>query len=282
MIERRELGRGAFVSSRTRGRPREQIVRLTAANGRIAMYIERARIDSGKPLLLLHGGGVAGWMWTSLREHLPPKFDLIVPDLPGHDRSSGDPYRSQPETVSTILDYLDAEVEGPVAVVGFSFGAQLAVHLAARVPERVSHVTVISAQAIPSRFPRLTKSMLSVAAPLAASPQFARMQAKELFIPESQLDVYVRTSTTLSRRDLVGVVDDNIRFTPPAAWADFGGSALILAGATERGVIKRSAAVLRSALAGSALEIVEGCGHGIPLQRPAWLASRLAAQIDIV
>ncbi len=62
---------------------------------------------------------------------------------------------------------------------------------------------------------------------------------------------------------------------PPADWATFPGSALILVGAAEKKLMRRSAAALHAALPQSTIEVVDGCGHGIPLQRPEWLARRI-------
>ncbi|AOS63956.1 alpha/beta fold hydrolase [Actinoalloteichus hymeniacidonis] len=238
------------------------------------MHIEHVR-GTGTPVVLLHGGGVAGWMWRPLRQHLPSTLELIVPDLPGHDGSASEPFVSRDHTAAELLRYLESEVDRPFAVVGFSFGAQLAVQLAAIAPDRVSHAVVISAQAKPTRLPKLTIGLLSAAAPLAKNPKFARAQAKELFIPEELIDDYLQTSTQLTTSTLTKVVDDNIRFTIPPAWSDYPGSALVLAGQKERGVMKESAQRLQQALPAGELEIVEGCGHGIPLQRPEWLAKRI-------
>ncbi|MFC7789422.1 alpha/beta fold hydrolase [Microbacterium sp. MAHUQ-60] len=242
------------------------------------MHIERTGPPDGPRVVLLHGGGVAGWMWEPLRQALPADLELIIPDLPGHDRSAQDEYVSQDRTIQELRRYLDAEVGAPYAVVGFSFGAQLAVRLAAESAGAVSHVTVISAQAKPARFPALTLGLLAAAAPLARRPAFARAQAKQLFIPDSLLDDYVRTSTELAVSTLTRMVGDNIRFTIPAGWDSYTGSALMLIGRDERRVIADSARALQRKLPGSDLEIVDGCGHGIPFQRPAWLAARLAAQ----
>lgn len=239
------------------------------------MQVLRAGTPGTTPLLLLHGGGVAGWMWEPLRRYLPPEVDLFVPDLPGHGRSAGTPYASHEQTAQGLLEVVASHASGPVAVAGFSFGAQVAVLLAASAPALVSRVTVISAQAEPARFPALTLGLLAAAAPLARSPRFARLQARELFVPDELMDEYVRTSASLTSRTLVDVVGDNIRFTIPPAWSDYPGRALILTGEKERAVMKRSARRLHEALPGSALEIVPDCGHGIPLQRPEWLARRL-------
>lgn len=54
------------------------------------------------PVLLIHGGGVAGWMWESLRERLEPDYAVLVPDLPGHDRSADEPYVLHTDTVAAL------------------------------------------------------------------------------------------------------------------------------------------------------------------------------------
>ncbi|MFL1376535.1 MULTISPECIES: alpha/beta fold hydrolase [unclassified Nocardiopsis] len=231
---------------------------------------------AGAPaVLLLHGGGVAGWMWDPLRERLGDGVRLVVPDLPGHDRGADAPYRSHERTVRELADLLEQERGGPAAVVGFSLGAQLAVLLAAHRPDLVDRAVVVSAQAVPTPFPALTVGLVGATAGLARHRRFAELQARELFIPEPLMDDYLRTSAGISRRTLTAVVGENIRFTVPAGWADFPGRALVLAGARERRFMRDSVRVLHEALPGSEADIVEGCGHGIPLQRPDLLAGRL-------
>lgn len=226
------------------------------------------------PLLLLHGGGVAGWMWEPMRAHLPPHARVLVPDLPGHGRSAAENYTSHHETVDLLARILEDEVR-PATVVGFSLGAQLAVLLAAVRPDLVERVVVISAQAVPLRMVGPTLALLGATAGLAKNESFARLQARELFVPESHMADYLQTSTSLSRATLLTSVEENLRFVPPTGWSTFPGSALILVGAAEKKLMRRSAAALHAALPHSTLEVVDGCGHGIPLQRPEWLAHRI-------
>lgn len=226
------------------------------------------------PLLLLHGGGVAGWMWEPMRAHLPPHARVLVPDLPGHGRSAAENYTSHRETVDLLARILEDEGR-PATVVGFSLGAQLAVLLAAVRPDIVERVVVISAQAAPLRMTGPTVALLGATAGLAKNERFARLQARALFVPESHMAAYLQTSSSLSRETLLTSVEENLRFVPPAGWSTFPGSALILVGAAEKKLMRRSAAALHAALPHSTLEVVDGCGHGIPLQRPEWLAHRI-------
>lgn len=238
------------------------------------MHVERDGDPQGLRVLLLHGGGVAGWMWTPLREHLDPRTRLLIPDLPGHDRSAQEPYVSHESTVRDLVSILEADGSATTTVVGFSLGAQLAVLLAAERPDLVDRVIVISAQAQPTPAPGLTLALLRSTSGLARVRWFARLQAKELFIPPALLDDYVRTSAAMTSQSLVAAVGENIRFAVPDGWSTFPGRALILAGSREKNLMRSSAETLHGSLPGSALEFVPDAGHGIPLQQPALLARK--------
>ncbi|WP_407360739.1 alpha/beta fold hydrolase [Microbacterium sp. LBN7] len=238
------------------------------------MHIDRFGPEGGTPLLLLHGGGVAGWMWEPMRAHLDEGHRVLVPDLPGHGRSADQTYTSHDDVLPALEELLEGEGR-PATVVGFSLGAQLAVLLAARRPDLVEKVIVVSAQAIPMRAVGPTLALLGATAGLARQEWFAKLQARELFVPPEHLDDYVRTSAGISRATLLNAVEENLRFTPPDGWRHFPGAALVLAGSKEKTLMRRSSAALHEALPQSERETIAGCGHGIPLQRPAWFAQRV-------
>lgn len=244
------------------------------------MHVMTTGLDNAPPALLLHGGGVAGWMWNSLRPHLESTHTVLVPDLPGHGRSHHEPYVSHERTVDALADLLRRSTGGKALVVGFSLGAQLAIELAARHPDLVADTVVVSAQAKPIRFTVPLLRALGVTAPLARQRWFATVQARELFIPPDLLEEYVRTSAGITRQTLIAAVEANLRFELPEGWARFPGRALVLAGRRERRLMRESATDIHAALPGSTLEVVEGCGHGIPLQRPDWFAGRLRAWLS--
>ncbi|WP_029258416.1 MULTISPECIES: alpha/beta fold hydrolase [unclassified Microbacterium] len=243
------------------------------------MHVESFGARDGHPLLLLHGGGVAGWMWEPLRAHLGEGLRIVVPDLPGHGHSTDEAYVSHAVTTTALARLLD-DLGRPATVVGFSLGAQLTLQLAAQHAERVRNVVVVSAQAAPMWATRPTLALLGATAGLAKKQWFARMQARELFIPDKLLDDYVRTSAGISRESLLRSVEENLRFSPPPAWQSYPGAASILVGGKERSLMKRSAALLHASLPHSDLRVVDDCGHGIPLQRPSWLARHIEATLD--
>jgi pimeloyl-ACP methyl ester carboxylesterase len=240
------------------------------------MQVNRFGPEDGSPVLLLHGGGVAGWMWDSLRQSLERTRAVLVPDLPGHGASAGEPYLSHGETVDELAQVLAQHGRGAAAVIGFSLGAQLTVELASRHGELVDRAMVVSAQARAMPFSGLTLRALAMAAPLARRRWFARLQARELFIPPQLLEQYIETSAGITRETLLAAVGHNLRFELPREWADFRGAALVMVGSRERHLMRDSAAAIHAALPGSELEVVAGCGHGVPLQRPEWFNARVA------
>ncbi|MCH1882955.1 alpha/beta hydrolase [Agrococcus sp. ARC_14] len=239
------------------------------------MEVRESGLADAPPVLLLHGGGVAGWMWRPTLAALRTPVRAIVPDLPGHGASASDDYRSHGETVTELERLLEQRAPAGATVVGFSLGAQLAVLLAARRPELVADVVVVSAQAKSIAMPQLTLAMLAAAAPLAKWRRFARLQAKELFVPAALMPEYLADSARITKATLLASVGENLRFTVPPGWArsgDAGPTSLVVVGSRERALMRDSARVLHESRPGSGLRIVEGVGHGLPLQRPDDLA----------
>ncbi|PDP85413.1 alpha/beta hydrolase [Glycomyces fuscus] len=244
------------------------------------MYVLETGDAHAPPLLLLHGGGVAGWMWRPTLERLgSAAARVIVPDLPGHGRSADEEYRSHEATVRALAEVLEERAPHGALVAGFSLGAQLTILLAAARPDLVTGAVVVSAQARPLRFPRAVLGLLAATAPLARRRWFAKLQAGELFVPDELLEEYLRDSARVSRGTLLASVGENIGFTLPSGWSDFANPALVMVGERERGLVRDSARGIRAALPGCRMTSVPGCGHGIPLQRPDVLARVLAERV---
>jgi len=99
----------------------------------------------GEPMLLLHGGLGSIDMFAPVLPAFAKARTVIAVDLQGHGRSSlGDrPIRVQDmaDDMAEILDQLHYHT---VDVVGYSLGGGVALHLAARHPERVRRLVIIS------------------------------------------------------------------------------------------------------------------------------------------
>lgn len=101
---------------------------------------------AGPPVVLLHGG-TGSWMhW--IHNVLPLSADRAVwaPDMPGYGDSAAPP-RNLPigALAEIVADGMARLIEDAVDLVGFSFGALVAGHLAAAHPQKVRRLVLVGA-----------------------------------------------------------------------------------------------------------------------------------------
>ena len=105
----------------------------------------------GKPLVLLHGGAGSWRHWTRNIEPLARTRRVIAPDLPGLGESDLPTAGTDLPGIAALLAAgIAARIgEGtPHDLIGFSFGAILAGHLAARHPAGLDSLTLLGAGAL--------------------------------------------------------------------------------------------------------------------------------------
>lgn len=98
--------------------------------------------DEGMPVLALHGVTGHGPRWVRLASELPG-IRLIAPDLRGHGHSPWEPPWGVEQHTTDALEVLDQLGLDRVAVLGHSYGALIAVHLARRARKRVSRLALL-------------------------------------------------------------------------------------------------------------------------------------------
>jgi pimeloyl-ACP methyl ester carboxylesterase len=97
------------------------------------------------PALFVHGLGGSSLNWTALGLLLNDTVRGIAVDLPGFGRTPPLPEPAGLRAHTRLLGRLmDTELDRPAHVFGNSMGGALAVALAARYPERVTSLTLIS------------------------------------------------------------------------------------------------------------------------------------------
>ncbi|MEV6963746.1 alpha/beta fold hydrolase [Hamadaea sp. NPDC051192] len=115
----------------------------------LPLYYEWHGESSGSepPLLLIHGGGsTIESNWGRLIPALAPSRRLLAVELQGHGRTgSGVGPASFEGSAEGLAELLTELAAGPVDVLGFSNGGQVAVQLAARHPKLVRRLVVASA-----------------------------------------------------------------------------------------------------------------------------------------
>ena len=234
------------------------------------MHVMRAGNADGPPVLLLHGAGVAGWMWRPVlaRLHGP---SASVPDLPGHGLSAAEPFLGQGATVDELAGLLTQ----PTVVVGFSWGAQLAVELTARHPERVAGSVIVSGLARPLALAPLLDPLIAATLPLARSARFARLQGRSMGVPDALLADFVATSRDADPGSVARIIAANNRYAIPAGWGAGSTPALVAYGSREPAAVRASAQALQASRPDAAVAVVAGARHDIPISAPDWLAARI-------
>jgi pimeloyl-ACP methyl ester carboxylesterase len=130
----------------------EVVYRDVTAGG---VRVRVAESGSGPTLLLLHGLFLDNTTWNGLRTTLATRHRVVIPDLPGFGASEK-PHPSRfPYTVESFAEvmadlYAGLEL-GRATLVGHCLGGSIAITLAARHPELVSELVLVSALCEPPR-----------------------------------------------------------------------------------------------------------------------------------
>ena len=103
----------------------------------------------GPPVTLLHGFTQSGRSWRELGGHMPAGWRWIVPDLRGHgDTVMKASAKCSMDACTDDLVALWEELDlGRTHLVGYSMGGRLALHVAARRPERLLSLLTVGAHA---------------------------------------------------------------------------------------------------------------------------------------
>ena len=104
----------------------------------MSLHVES--IGSGQPLLLIHGWGMHGGVWTDVAQRLARDFQVISVDLPGSGASAPLPQTNLDGLVQALSDQFAA----PLNVLGWSLGGQIALHWAKREPDKVRRLVLVT------------------------------------------------------------------------------------------------------------------------------------------
>jgi pimeloyl-ACP methyl ester carboxylesterase len=249
----------------------------------IALHLSRA--GSGAPLLVLHhdvGSPERLPFYDVLAQH----FTVLVPAHPGYDRSQRPDWMRSVRDVAIVYQLLLAGLEvtrepGRVSVVGLGFGGWIAAEMATMAPRAMRRLVLVGAMGVkPERGEIADQALVSyidyVQRGFADQAAFDRIYGAEPPTP------------TLEQWDLNREMTFRIAWKPymynPTLPHLLGGVAtptLVVWGRDDRIVPLECGERFAKALGDARLEIVEGAGHFVEMEKPEALASlvtRFAAQ----
>jgi pimeloyl-ACP methyl ester carboxylesterase len=217
----------------------------------IDLYFETQ--GRGERLLLLHGFTGSGGDWRYVFEAPPRGYELVIPDLRGHGRSTGAEgaftFGQCALDVAALLDHLGV---GRVRAIGLSGGAQTLLHLATRQPERVEAMVLVSTAPY---FPDSARAVMSqMTAEGRTEEEWKSMRARHKLG-----DGQIRSLWTHGNRFQDSY--DDVNFTPPSL-ARITARTLIVHGDLDPLYPVSLPAEMHASIRGSRLWIVPNGGHG--------------------
>ena len=104
-----------------------------------------------RAVILLHGAGMDHTTWSlQSRWFAWHGWSVLVPDLPGHRNSTGEPLPSIEAMATWLGQLMDTAALQTATLVGHSMGGIVALQTAAAMPERVRHIALLGvADAMP-------------------------------------------------------------------------------------------------------------------------------------
>jgi pimeloyl-ACP methyl ester carboxylesterase len=242
---------------------------------RIALEID-APVGGGDAVLMIHGLGGTSNTWTPL---LPAfaRFTTLRLDLPGSGRSHRvEGKLSIDRFIQAALRVLAASGQERVHLVAHSLGTIVAMHLAAREPRTVRSLALFGPLVAPPDAARATirargdkarsegaAGMQAIADALVQSVLATETKAKRhaavAFVRESLMrqdaDGYARTCDALAEAQAADVS----RIACPT---------LLVTGDQDIVAPPQAVRALGERIAGSQIEVLRGCGHWEPVEKP--------------
>ncbi|MHA7132278.1 alpha/beta fold hydrolase [Oerskovia turbata] len=212
-------------------------------------------------VVLLHGGNIDSWMWEPQVERLDD-LDLWTPDLPGFGSRAAEPWESLDAAADDV-----AALVAPLAatrrihVVGLSFGAIVALRVAARRPDLVA--SVLASGAVLDGVPGLLGAFGRAQLRVWDRPWYWQAQARVMGLPPEVRERFVRSGLTIRRDTEERILREVYRGCWPDGLAESGVRVLAVAG-------ERDARPARRALASIAARVPDAVTRLAPGMRHQW------------
>jgi pimeloyl-ACP methyl ester carboxylesterase len=244
---------------------------VVEVKGRRISYLSAGGPAGGQTILLIHGSGVSARYWVNQLRGLGGAVRVLAIDLPGHGESDPTDAASIEAYSDAVTGALDALGTGPVIAAGHSLGGAIVIALAARRPDAVTGLVLLSACVkIPHTDGSGERWLAALPGPLRKIVFFS-MAKKLLFgagAPAQAVSLGMQELRTCRPETILKDVAaaKAMDLTEQAARLDL--PTLILCGSRDRLTPPALSERLGELIAGARLRIIEGAGHMLLLEVP--------------
>jgi pimeloyl-ACP methyl ester carboxylesterase len=104
----------------------------------------------GEPVMLVHGFGEDSTIFDTLIPELKKEYTLIIPDLAGSGRSTGNIEGVSMESLAEQLNLIaEKEIAGPFTMIGHSMGGYITLAFAEKYPDKLQQFALFHSTAYP-------------------------------------------------------------------------------------------------------------------------------------
>jgi len=233
-------------------------------------------------VVLLHGFTNTGATWRAVTEELPQRYRPRSPDLRGHGVASD----RRPVSLAGVIGDVAALTAGPFALVGYSMGGRLALHVALALPDRVRRLVLIGASpglADPGERAerRAADDRLAGEVETMTIEQFAERWAQTPVLADQPPAVRAAAHAERLRSTpdgLAAALRGLGTGALPSLWDRLGEVAIpvdLVVGERDA-KFRATAERMAAALPAARVRIVAGAGHAVHLEDPAAVAAIIA------
>jgi len=223
--------------------------------------------------LFIHGSGGNADGWKRVMDGLDGVHTLAV-DLPGHGGSNGEWKTTIPEYSEFINDFCEALGLEKIVLGGHSLGGGIVLDFAVRFPSKLKAALLIGTGARLRVFPEslvLLKKMAEGEIPSKFEPWAFSKKATPEVLREGE-EEWAKTSPKVRYYDMLAcdqfdIMGELDKIKCPS---------LIVCGREDRLTPIKYSEFLKSKIAGSRMEIVEGAAHMPMIENPKDLSSAVA------
>jgi pimeloyl-ACP methyl ester carboxylesterase len=235
----------------------------------------RGEQEEGKDsLVFIHGAGGNWTGWHLQRDFFSRDFNCFIMELPGHGAAQSQGAQEVKSYALWIRGALDELGISNPFVIGHSMGGAVTMDLALRFPALPKGLVLVSTGARLRVLPRILdeiKEDFAQAAKLICELSFAKD------VPEEMLEVAIAEMLKTSPDVLHGDFSACERFDVMEEIGGIKSPTLIICGDQDALTPVTYSRYLAEHIAGSHLEVVEGAGHMVMLERPEQFNKKVEA-----